>query len=80
MLDWKLISSDSHVVEPPDLWAERMDRPFRHRAPRVVSEPDADWWIIDGTRGNSFQGGAQVGRRFEHADELRPAARKYLIW
>ena len=75
MFDWKLISSDSHVVEPPDLWAERMDRSFRPRAPHVVSEPDADWWIIDGTRGNSFQGGAQVGKRFEHADELRPAAR-----
>jgi predicted TIM-barrel fold metal-dependent hydrolase len=75
MFDRKLISSDSHVVEPPDLWAGRMDRSVRDRAPRVVSEPDADWWIIDGARGNSFQGGAQVGKRFEHADELRPAAR-----
>src|SRR5262245_7059029 len=75
MFDWKLISSDSHVVEPPDLWAERMDRSFRDRGPQVVTEPDGDWWIIDGTRGNSFQGGAQVGKRFEHADQLRPAAR-----
>jgi len=75
MFDWKLISSDSHIVEPPDLWTERMDRSFRDRGPRVVSEADADWWMIDGTRGNSFQGGAQVGKRFEHADELRPAAR-----
>ena len=75
MFDWKMISSDSHVVEPPDLWTERMDRAFRDRGPRVVSEPDGDWWMIDGTRGNSFQGGAQVGKRFEHADELRPAAR-----
>ncbi len=75
MFDWKLVSSDSHVVEPPELWLERMDRGFRARAPRVLSEPDGDWWMIDGTRGNSFQGGAQVGKRFEHAEELRPAAR-----
>ena len=75
MLDWALISSDSHIVEPPNLWTDRMDRGFRDRGPRVVSEPDGDWWMIDGTRGNSFQGGAQVGKRFERPEELRPAAR-----
>jgi predicted TIM-barrel fold metal-dependent hydrolase len=75
MLDWMLISSDSHIVEPPNLWTDRMDRGFRDRGPRVVSEPDGDWWMIDGTRGNSFQGGAQVGKRFERPEELRPAAR-----
>ena len=31
-----LISSDSHVVEPVDLWAERLDRSLKDRAPRVV--------------------------------------------
>ena len=52
-----------------------MDRTFRDRAPRVVGEHDGDWWMIDGTRGNSFQGGAQVGKRFDRPEELRPAAR-----
>jgi len=32
-----MISADSHVVEPPDLWTERIDKRFRDRAPRVVS-------------------------------------------
>ena len=71
----KLISSDSHIVEPPDLWASRMEQKVRDRAPRVVQEDDGDWWIVDGVRTNSFQGGAQAGKRFEHHDELRPAAR-----
>jgi predicted TIM-barrel fold metal-dependent hydrolase len=31
-----LISADSHVVEPADLWVERLDRVFHDRAPRVV--------------------------------------------
>lgn len=31
-----LISSDSHVVEPIDLWVERLDRSLKDRAPRVV--------------------------------------------
>src|SRR2546428_13581403 len=32
----KLTSADSHVNEPGDLWAERIDKQFRERAPRVV--------------------------------------------
>jgi predicted TIM-barrel fold metal-dependent hydrolase len=32
----KLISADSHVNEPADLWIERIDRKFRDRAPRIV--------------------------------------------
>jgi len=75
IVDWKLLSSDSHIVEPPDLWTERMDQAFRDRAPRVVSEPDGDWWMIARARGHSFQGGAQVGKRFDRPEELRPAAR-----
>ena len=35
MADHKLISADSHVSEPPDLWAERVDRKYRDRAPRL---------------------------------------------
>jgi predicted TIM-barrel fold metal-dependent hydrolase len=32
----KLVSADSHVNEPGDLWVERIDQAFRDRAPRVV--------------------------------------------
>lgn len=31
-----VISSDSHFVEPPDLWQKRLDKKFRDRAPKVV--------------------------------------------
>ena len=72
---WKLLSSDSHIVEPPDLWAARIEAKYRDRAPHVVEERDTDWWFVDGVRTNSFQGGAQAGVRFESQDALRPAAR-----
>src|SRR5260370_33480182 len=36
MASVRLISADSHVVEPADLWMERLDRAFKDRAPRVV--------------------------------------------
>jgi hypothetical protein len=32
----RIISGDSHFVEPPDMWAERMDKKFRDRAPHTV--------------------------------------------
>jgi len=66
-----MISSDSHIIEPPDLWLKRIDRAFRERAPRVVTEAGGDWWYIDGRRSMSFLG-IQTGERFEcDASELR---------
>ncbi|MGO9055809.1 MAG: amidohydrolase family protein [Candidatus Binataceae bacterium] len=38
MSDYLLISADSHFVEPPGMWAERMDRKFRPRAPHTVRD------------------------------------------
>ncbi len=36
MSDNRLISADSHFVEPPTMWVERMDQRFRDRAPHTV--------------------------------------------
>jgi len=36
-----VISADSHVMEPADLWATRLDASWRDRAPRVEKNPDA---------------------------------------
>lgn len=30
-----IVSSDSHIVEPPTLWTERIDKKYRDRAPRT---------------------------------------------
>jgi Amidohydrolase len=69
------ISSDSHVIEPPDLWQDRVPAGLRDRAPRVVSEPAGDFWYVEGERTLSFLG-IQVGDRFvKRADELRAVAR-----
>ncbi len=46
-----VISADSHVFEPGDLWQERVDRALRERVPRV-EELDAGAFMVfeDGTR------------------------------
>jgi predicted TIM-barrel fold metal-dependent hydrolase len=47
-LPFRLISADSHVVEPPGLWLERIDAPFRERAPRLVREDGIDYFVCEG--------------------------------
>jgi uncharacterized protein len=33
-----IISADSHITEPPGTYVDRIDRAFRHRAPRMVHD------------------------------------------
>ena len=51
MPDFKLISADSHVNEPPAAW-ERVQKEYGERAPKVVRDPagvpKGIWLIIDG--------------------------------
>ena len=37
----QVISADSHMVEPGDLWVERLDRKYRDDAPRVIKNEQA---------------------------------------
>src|SRR5215831_4833478 len=37
---YELVSADSHVLEPPDLWTQYLPARFHAKAPRVV--PDGD--------------------------------------
>jgi predicted TIM-barrel fold metal-dependent hydrolase len=41
-----IISADSHVTEPADLWCQRLDRAFRDRAPRVVRDYGRDRYLF----------------------------------
>ena len=73
MGNYRIISSDSHVFEPPDLWTSRVEPKFRDRAPHIVhrAEDDSDWWYCDGLKGLSGgSGGSQAGKRFEAPDTL----------
>lgn len=40
MAAFDVISADSHVMEPADLWLTRLDRGWRDRAPRVLPNED----------------------------------------
>jgi predicted TIM-barrel fold metal-dependent hydrolase len=45
---YKLISADSHINEPPDLWTSRVPAEFRDRAPRIEHFDQGDAWVMEG--------------------------------
>jgi predicted TIM-barrel fold metal-dependent hydrolase len=69
MDDVRLISADSHVNEPGDLWVERIDKPFRERAPRVVENPPGQrpgaYLILEGVAPVHLAQGMGAGKRPE---------------
>jgi len=42
-----VLSSDSHVFEPPDLWQTRIDAAFRDRAPRIERIDGTDQIVVE---------------------------------
>ena len=65
MGDYRIISSDSHIYEPADLWITRIEPKYRDRCPQVRRFDDGDIWVCDGTRGQAASQGSNAGRRFE---------------
>ncbi|MDQ1433309.1 MAG: hypothetical protein QOF59_125 [Actinomycetota bacterium] len=47
---YRLISGDSHVNEPGDLWTARVRHEFRDRAPRIDRFEQGDAWVLEGVR------------------------------
>lgn len=70
-----LLSSDSHVIEAPDLWTSRARARYRDVVPHLVREADADWWYAGDTRIFSLPGGSDTGVRFDHPERLRLKAK-----
>ncbi|MGE2689340.1 amidohydrolase family protein [Mycolicibacterium pulveris] len=64
-LDW-LISVDDHILEPPNLWVDRVAAKDRDKAPHM--EPDengVDMWVYDGKRYPNSGLSAVVGKSKE---------------
>src|SRR2546427_8001522 len=71
MLPALILSSDSHVFEPPDLWATRIDAAFRDRAPRMQRIDGADEIVIEKDQVLSGIGLiSNAGARFEARETI----------
>src|SRR2546428_11063004 len=75
MATHKIISADSHIIEPPDLYTNRIESRFRERAPRMerVETPAGrkyDAWFIDGRQAGTLGAVMQAGQRFEDPSNI----------
>jgi uncharacterized protein len=72
MTTHKVISADSHMTEPGDLWVERLDRKYRDNAPRVIKNDKANGpaylFVAPGIHPLAVAGTFAAGRS---GDELR---------
>ena len=70
MTQAKVISADSHVMEPSDFWETRLDRKYRDNAPRVVPKRNGKGYVFIAPEVNPFPvaGGFAAGRS---GDELK---------
>ena len=53
MADYGIISSDKHVINPPDLWTSRIEPKYCDRCPRIVAADGVEVWVCRGQPGDS---------------------------
>jgi predicted TIM-barrel fold metal-dependent hydrolase len=74
--DNMILSSDSHVFEPPDLWTQRIDKAFRSRAPRMMRVGEVDHLVIeDGQMIAGIGLISNAGARYEAPETISDHAR-----
>ena len=60
MPDYKLISADSHVFEPRNMWVDYIETSFKDKAPRIVTDPEGlkgDYFVMPGQEPEKVGGG-----------------------
>src|ERR1700675_2853489 len=71
-----VLSSDSHVFEPPDLWQTRIDRAFRDRAPRIQRIDGGDYIVVEADQILSGIGLiSNAGARFDSPETISAQGR-----
>ena len=65
MIPSRIISADSHMLEPPDLWTTRLDRKFRDQAPHVEDNEKGSYFVAPGLKPSPVSLGFGAGRSGE---------------
>jgi predicted TIM-barrel fold metal-dependent hydrolase len=62
MNDMIIISVDDHLVEPPEVFENHVPAAFRDSAPRLIREPNADFWMYGDRKIRNVAMNAVAGR------------------
>ena len=61
-LDW-IVSVDDHVIEPPNVWLDRLPSKYKDVAPRIIKESDGqEYWVYEDKKMVTGGLGAVAGR------------------
>ena len=72
--DAQIISVDDHVVEPPNVWQDRLPAKFKERGPRSVRDDEGrDVWMFEGTPRFNGGLGAVAGKPASSTAPIRSA-------
>ena len=74
-MEQSIISSDSHVIEVPDLWEKGMPSSFRERAPKAFFDEKRDAWMFGSpeVQIQAVGGLFMAGQRPENLEKFRRA-------
>lgn len=68
--DW-MISVDDHIIEPPNVWTDRLPAKYRDIGPRWVSDDKGEGWLFEEKTRIAIGGGVSAGAVWP--PEKRPA-------
>jgi predicted TIM-barrel fold metal-dependent hydrolase len=70
---YDVISADGHVIEPPDMWQQRLPARFRDRAPKLVKDPEGGdaWELVPDTPPMPIGLVTNAGRYGKRYEDLR---------
>ena len=68
----RIVSADSHVNPPKDLWVRDCPAEFKDRAPRVESGPMGDFWVTDSQVSGAIGLDSSAGRKPEELQAVGP--------
>jgi predicted TIM-barrel fold metal-dependent hydrolase len=78
MVDEWMISVDDHLIEPPNVWVDRLPARYRQRGPRWVSDDLGEAWLVDDTARIPVSGSVTAGAWWP--PEERPGPFEPLPW
>lgn len=70
----RIVSADSHVNPPRDLWLIDVPEKFKDSAPRVVTTPQGDFWMTDSQVSGGIGLDSSAGRKPE---DYKPSGLSY---
>ena len=55
-------SVDDHIIEPPNVWTDRLPARYQEAGPHVVEDDGREYWVYEGRRGETMGLNAVAGK------------------